>query len=91
MTLLGQITVPASTVDKLTVLGHALVELAQELQTFSNTKTRVKSPKIPKDQAWYWTPEWQAMEREADEDLARGNYKEFNSVEEMFAYLDSEA
>ena len=23
-------------------------------------------------QAWFWTPEWQQMEREADEDIAAG-------------------
>lgn len=27
---------------------------------------------IPKDQAWFWTPEWQAKEREVDEAIARG-------------------
>lgn len=27
---------------------------------------------IPKDQFWFWTPEWQSKEREADEDIAQG-------------------
>ncbi|WP_329564752.1 AbrB/MazE/SpoVT family DNA-binding domain-containing protein [Kitasatospora sp. NBC_01266] len=27
---------------------------------------------IPEDQAWFWTPEWQAKEQEVEEDLARG-------------------
>lgn len=27
---------------------------------------------IPRDQAWYWTKEWQAKERQADEDIAAG-------------------
>lgn len=27
---------------------------------------------IPADEAWFWTPEWQAMEREADEDIKAG-------------------
>ena len=40
---------------------------------------------VPADQAWYWTPEWQAMEREADEDYARGNYETFDSDEEFLA------
>lgn len=25
---------------------------------------------IPDDQAWFWTPEWQAKEEEADEEIA---------------------
>ncbi|MDH6120640.1 hypothetical protein ABH930_003915 [Kitasatospora sp. GAS204A] len=27
---------------------------------------------IPPDQAWFWTPGWQAKEREVEEDLAHG-------------------
>ena len=27
---------------------------------------------IPADQAWFWTDRWQAMEREADADVAGG-------------------
>lgn len=30
------------------------------------------SPWPSEDQGWYWTPEWQAMEAEADEDIAAG-------------------
>jgi bifunctional DNA-binding transcriptional regulator/antitoxin component of YhaV-PrlF toxin-antitoxin module len=44
---------------------------------------------IPKDQLWFWTPEWQKKEREADEDIARGRVKEFESVEELIKDLRS--
>lgn len=44
---------------------------------------------IPKDQLWYWTPEWQAKEREADEDIAQGRVKEFSSVAELLKDLKS--
>ncbi len=44
---------------------------------------------IPKDQLWFWTPEWQKKEREADEDVARGRVKEFSSVEELLKELKS--
>jgi bifunctional DNA-binding transcriptional regulator/antitoxin component of YhaV-PrlF toxin-antitoxin module len=27
---------------------------------------------IPADEAWFWTPEWQAKEREADEEIKAG-------------------
>jgi AbrB family looped-hinge helix DNA binding protein len=27
---------------------------------------------VPRDQEWFWSPEWQAGEREADADLAAG-------------------
>ena len=32
---------------------------------------------IPRDQAWFWTSEWQAREHEADEDLAAGRTQVF--------------
>ena len=41
------------------------------------------------DQAWYWTPEWQAKEREADEAYARGDFQRFYSDEEFLAALQS--
>lgn len=42
---------------------------------------------IPKDQLWYWTPEWQAKEREVDEALARGESKEAHSLAELLSEL----
>jgi hypothetical protein len=39
------------------------------------------------DQEWFWTPEWQAMEAEANDDLANGRWKEFDSIDDMIADL----
>ena len=35
------------------------------------------------DQAWFWTEEWQAGEREAEADLATGRYETFDTMEEL--------
>jgi hypothetical protein len=44
---------------------------------------------IPDDQAWFWTPEWQAGEAEVDEATARGERGPvFGSGEEFLAFLD---
>jgi hypothetical protein len=40
------------------------------------------------DQAWYWTPEWQAGETAADADLAAGRSTKHRSAEEFLAALD---
>lgn len=40
------------------------------------------------DQAWYWTPQWQAMEREADVALAQGRLVGPMTDDEFMAYLD---
>lgn len=42
---------------------------------------------IDADQAWFWTPEWQAKEREADEDIAAGRGEIFYSDEEFLEAL----
>lgn len=42
------------------------------------------------DQAYFWTEEWQAGEREADEDIAAGRVKTFDTMEEFLADLMSD-
>jgi bifunctional DNA-binding transcriptional regulator/antitoxin component of YhaV-PrlF toxin-antitoxin module len=44
---------------------------------------------IPRDQLWFWSPEWQKKEREADEDIAQGRFKESTSVDELLKDLKS--
>jgi len=39
------------------------------------------------DQAWFWTEEWQAGEREAEADLETGRYEEFDTMEDLIADL----
>lgn len=46
---------------------------------------------IDATQAWYWTPEWQAGEREADADLAAGRVETFDSGEEFLEALRARA
>lgn len=41
-----------------------------------------------RDQAWFWTPEWQAGEREADEEIRRGELAGAMTEAEFDAYLD---
>ena len=42
---------------------------------------------IDPDQAYFWTAEWQAGERKADEELAAGEYTDFATMEDFLAYL----
>lgn len=41
------------------------------------------------DQAWYWTPEWQTGEAEAEGDLVAGRFARFHTAKEMDARLVS--
>ena len=45
---------------------------------------------IDPDQAWFWTPEWQAKEREAEEDIATDGLPVSYSLEGFFAALNDE-
>lgn len=42
---------------------------------------------IDASQAYFWTEEWQAGEREAEEDRRKGRVKRFRTAEELIADL----
>lgn len=44
---------------------------------------------VPADQAWFWTDRWQAMEREADADIAAGRVAVVDGADELVAHLDT--
>jgi AbrB family looped-hinge helix DNA binding protein len=41
-------------------------------------------------QGWHWTKEWQQMEKEADNDLATGRYRDFDNLEDLLKDLHNE-
>ena len=44
---------------------------------------------VDADEAFLYTPEWQAAEREADEDIRLGRVQPFDSVEEAIGFLQN--
>ena len=46
---------------------------------------------IDAEQSWFWTPQWQAGEREADEEIRRGEGKLYMGGEEFLRSLDDDA
>lgn len=54
----------------------------------TNAGGRPELREIDSQQAWFWTPEWQAREHEADADLAAGRSAVYSSDEEFLAHLD---
>ena len=50
----------------------------------------IKGP-IDPDQAWFWTPEWQAGERKADADVTAGRRDRYDSDKAFLAALDERA
>ena len=44
---------------------------------------------VLKDQEWFWSKKWQAMECEADEADANGDYIDFEDADEAIKYLNN--
>ncbi|MCB0190614.1 MAG: hypothetical protein KDJ65_01575 [Anaerolineae bacterium] len=76
------------TADKYALLKNTQQELwdlsAEELEAVLRF---IKALHSENDQGWYWSAEWQAMEEEADQDLADGDYEEFETVDDFIASL----
>jgi len=83
----GQITIPRLIRQALGVEEGDQVEFDV---TPDGTVTLRGMKMIPADQAWFWTPEWQAGERQADADIAAGRTEYFDSDEAFLAALDGE-
>lgn len=82
----GQLTLPAGVREALHVAEGDEVEFVHN-EDGTITVRGLKT--IPADQAWFWTPEWQAGEREASEAIRHGDLSPvFDSADDMFAYLD---
>jgi antitoxin MazE len=50
----------------------------------------IKTIKVPRDQAWFWTSEWQEKEKQADKDLASGSFRDFDGLEDLLKDLHRE-
>ena len=55
------------------------------------TETDVdESELIARSQAWFWTEEWQAGEKEDDADIAAGRLERFDASQSLLDSLDTE-
>jgi AbrB family looped-hinge helix DNA binding protein len=50
----------------------------------------IKTIKVPRDQVWFWTSDWQKKENEADQDLASGRFHDFDSLDDLLKDLHRE-
>jgi AbrB family looped-hinge helix DNA binding protein len=81
----GTVTIPQDVRERLDLAEGDQFVITVEEDRIVLTPTSV----IPDDQAWFWTPEWQAKEAEADQAAARGERGTvFAGGEEFLAFLD---
>lgn len=83
----GGITLPQQVREKLHLKEGDQVIVTEQDGSIMLTPAAV----IPRDQQWFWTPEWQAKEAEADADLAAGRTTSFDSDEDFLKALDDRA
>jgi AbrB family looped-hinge helix DNA binding protein len=81
----GQVTIPAE------VRAAARLEEGDPVEVEMVDGGILLRPKkvIDPTQAWFWTPEWQEGERQADEDIAAGRGDRYESDEEFLAALEA--
>jgi antitoxin MazE len=82
----GQVTLPAAVRRAVNVEEGDYVEVRVEGDAVILTPKKL----IDKSQAYFWTVEWQAAEREASADIAAGRVHGFENVEELIASLEGE-
>jgi antitoxin MazE len=80
-----QVTIPKEIVEQAQLRAGDYVEITLE----GGKIVIVPKEIIDREDAWYWSKEWQEKEKEADEALARGDYKEFENVEDLIRDLNS--
>jgi AbrB family looped-hinge helix DNA binding protein len=73
----GCITIPAKIRKALGIDAGEQVRI--EAVTSTGTIIVHQQVAVDKDQAWFWTPDWQVGEREADEDIAAGRVTRMKS------------
>jgi antitoxin MazE len=79
-----QITIPKEIFEKLQL------EVGDFLEVGATEEGVLLVPKklISKDQAWFWSKEWQQKEKEADQAIGRGEFsKPFQEAKELIRHL----
>ncbi len=82
----GQITLPTSVRRQAHLKEGDLLEVLVEEDGSLRLVPKIA---IDRSQAYFWTERWQQGEREAEEDLRAGRYKQFASMDEMIREMES--
>lgn len=79
-----QITIPKEAFEKLQLeVGDFL-----EVETTEEGLLLIPKKLVSKDQAWFWSKEWQEKEKEADEAIVKGELsKPFEKADKLIGHL----
>jgi AbrB family looped-hinge helix DNA binding protein len=83
----GQITLPASIRRQANLREGDTLEVIVDEEGVLHLVPQVL---VERSQAYFWTKRWQDGEREAEEDLQAGRYRDFDDIEAMLEELESD-
>jgi AbrB family looped-hinge helix DNA binding protein len=83
----GQITLPASIRRRAKLSEGDALEVVVEKDGSIRLVPQVL---VDRSQAYFWTERWQEGEREAEEDLRAGRYKDFDDIESLLDELEED-
>lgn len=79
----SQITIPSEVIKRLNLKQGDILEVDVEGDHIILRPVIA----IPKDQAYFWTQEWQSEERQIQSDIESNNIKSAESTDELFKDL----
>jgi AbrB family looped-hinge helix DNA binding protein len=83
-----QIAIPKSIMTALSLKPGDEIDI--QIEDGTARLVPVTTIKVPRDQTWFWTKEWQAKERQADEDITAGKFCDFDNLDALMKDLNSE-
>lgn len=80
----GQITIPKEIIDELELKEGEMLEIRVE----DGRMVIVPTIAVAKDQAWFWTDEWQREEREVEKQIQESRISKPMGADEAMKFLD---
>ena len=80
----GQTTLPAAARRALHIEEGDYIEVRVSQDSLILTPKKL----VDKSQTYFWSPEWQAAEQEASEDIASGRVREFANADDLVTSLN---
>ena len=79
-----QVTIPEDVRNKIPL------KVGERVEVVARRNEIVIRPivEVPRDQAWFWSKEWQEQVTKSMEDVEKGKVKVFKSVKEARKYFD---
>lgn len=76
--------------DQAGMVQDALDKLAEDSVGLSVQTILLDALRTASEQAYFWTPEWQARERAADQAIAEGRVRTFDTMDDMLDFLNAQ-